>query len=343
MTEDSLFDEYGTVDMTMLLAALDDLDYENYSDRFPSMDSLKMWYMEDGWEVEEYKEDGYSGLIVKKQGNPIDDIDSTMKKAVIASGSDNSSFIEKQEDKYILDVQVFGEEQRERIADIKKYLKRFDGFLKIVVKLPYKQIESNATSVSEDGKTLEWDLANFDLDQHVHAEFSLENTEKGSGMIWYVVGIIILLGVVLAVILILVNEKKKQQAPNAAYGFPQGAGYPMQNMPGSPNMEYPNPNMTGPQNGGYPNPNMPFHQNGGFQGQFGAPQMPQAGGQNPPPFPNPMPGSNPQGVGYPPQNLYGNSQMQRSTMNDDQRFRPKETMGEIPPQGTDENAAEEKK
>ena len=118
----------GTVDMTMLLAALDDLDYENYSDSFPSMDSLKMWYMEDGWEVEEYKEDGYSGLIVKKQGNPIDDIDSTMKKAVIASGSDNSSFIEKQEDKYILDLQVFGEEQRERIADIKKYLKRFDGF-----------------------------------------------------------------------------------------------------------------------------------------------------------------------------------------------------------------------
>ena len=114
--------------MTMLLAALDDLDYEKYSDSFPSMDSLKMWYMKDGWEVEEYKEDGYSGLIVKKQGNPIDDIDSTMKKAVIASGSDNSSFIEKQEDKYILDLQVFGEEQRERIADIKKYLKRFDGF-----------------------------------------------------------------------------------------------------------------------------------------------------------------------------------------------------------------------
>ena len=52
----------------MLLAALDDLDYETYSDSFPSMDSLKMWYMEDGWEVEEYKEDGYSGLIVKKQG-----------------------------------------------------------------------------------------------------------------------------------------------------------------------------------------------------------------------------------------------------------------------------------
>jgi hypothetical protein len=34
--------------------------------------------------------------------------------------------------------------------------------------------------------------------------------------------------------------------------------------------------------------------------------------------------------------------MQRPMMNDDQRFRPKETMGEIPPQGTDENAADDR-
>jgi hypothetical protein len=34
--------------------------------------------------------------------------------------------------------------------------------------------------------------------------------------------------------------------------------------------------------------------------------------------------------------------MQRSMMNDDQRLRSKETMGEMDPQGTGENAADDK-
>ncbi len=322
----------GTIDASMLFAQMDNPEYGMRS-HTSSFDRLKETFGENGWKIRKYREDDYSGYILQKNNIPIEDLQTELSATDPDMVSSGLFAITKKGNHYVIDWPGNTKEREAQISQMKEYLDETGGYYRIVVELPNKPIKSNATKVSNGGKTLEWDLPGMEAGENLYAEFSLENTGKGSGMIWYVVGIVILLGVVLAVILILVNEKKKQQAPNAAYGFPQGAGYPMQNMPGSPNMGYPNPNMAGPQNGGYPNPNMPFPQNGGFQGQFGAPQMPQAGGQNPPTFPNPMPGNYPQGVGYPPQNPYGNPQMQRPMMNDDQRFRPKETMGEIPPQG----------
>jgi uncharacterized membrane-anchored protein YhcB (DUF1043 family) len=98
------------------------------------------------------------------------------------------------------------------------------GYMKMTVNLPVKPSASNATSVSNDGKTLEWDLLNLGPDQSIHLEFVLVN-------IWLIIGLCfvaaaILIGIVLAVVLSL-RKKKAAQMQSQGY-YQQGVGYQQQ-------------------------------------------------------------------------------------------------------------------
>ena len=75
------------------------------------------------------------------------------------------------------------------------------GYMKVVISLPIKPSANNATSVSDDGKTLTWDLLS---ESNIHLEFSLINI----GMI---IGLCVLaLAVVAAVVVIIIIKKGKK-------------------------------------------------------------------------------------------------------------------------------------
>ena len=53
-----------------------------------------------------------------------------------------------------------------------------DSEVSFVIKVPFKAANSNATSMSEDGRVLEWDLLSMDAD-NIHAEFFYRHWQSG--------------------------------------------------------------------------------------------------------------------------------------------------------------------
>ena len=70
-------------------------------------------------------------------------------------------------------------------------------FYDFSVTLPTKAISSNASSVSEDGKTLTWDLKHGELNE-VKFEFRLSNTNMIIGVVACIVDIILLISIIIA-------------------------------------------------------------------------------------------------------------------------------------------------
>lgn len=77
--------------------------------------------------------------------------------------------------------------------------------LTMKVKLPYKALSNNATLVENDGKTLTWDLMNFEK-KAIEFEFEIYNTTNI--IIVVAVGILV---IVLLIVLIINNIKKKNK------------------------------------------------------------------------------------------------------------------------------------
>ena len=94
----------------------------------------------------------------------------------------------------------------------KNYFNMGGAYMKMTVVLPVKPTASNATSVSSDGKTLEWDLLNLGPDQTIHLEFSLIN-------MWLIAGICAAVFVlILIIVLIIVLASRKKKASQMQYG-----------------------------------------------------------------------------------------------------------------------------
>lgn len=83
-----------------------------------------------------------------------------------------------------------------------------DADIKFIVTLPNKPSSHNATEVSEDGKTLTWDLADKDT-QNIEFEFSLINPL----LIYAIIGGAVLL-IIIIIILIIIKRKKKKNKEN---------------------------------------------------------------------------------------------------------------------------------
>lgn len=84
-----------------------------------------------------------------------------------------------------------------------------DADIKFIVTLPNKPTNHNATKVSEDGKTLTWDLADKDT-QNIEFEFSLINPL----LIYAIIGGAGLLIIIIILLIIIKRKKKKNQETN---------------------------------------------------------------------------------------------------------------------------------
>ena len=109
--------------------------------------------------------------------------------------------------------------------------------LKFIVNLPYKAISSNATTTENEGKKLEWNLADQTL-QNIEFEFELYNMSN----IYLLVGGIALI-IIIVVVIIIMNKKK----PNSKEATPVLVSEPNNqpnNLNNQPVLESVTPNDT---------------------------------------------------------------------------------------------------
>ena len=207
----------GKLDVSMLYAMMDMSDYGYDAD---SMTESQMQdYKDQGWDVEEYNQDGFKGYILSKKDITANELGSSMEDTQSElSGGANSVKFSKQGLKYTLDWQVFDREQGEQLSAYKNYFTMSGGYMKITVNLPVKPSASNATYVSEDGKTLEWDLLNLGPEQIIHLEFMLIS-------IWLIIGLCIAACIIILIIVVIVLASRKRKIVQVNQGYyqqPQG-------------------------------------------------------------------------------------------------------------------------
>ena len=127
-----------------------------------------------GYTYEQYKdaEAGFTGYILDRAGVPLQEVNL----------SDMETGMDGQSDASIITVNGNHAEIRfvpiteKNFKDAGTYLpmiETYGGYLRFVLELPTAPTDHNATSVSEDGKTLTWNLTTLSPDEEIFATFDL--------------------------------------------------------------------------------------------------------------------------------------------------------------------------
>lgn len=172
---------------------------------------------EKGYKVEEYTEETENGTLtgvkVSKTFDNIDDITKETEKKIDfvtffeEEGFDDSQIFTKSGSNYKGMFTFDFSQDAEEGMDFSQYDSYFDIQYKIT--LPSKVISSNATNVSEDGKTLTWDLSYGKLNE-VNFEFSFG---KDNTMLFIIIGAVAGVAVI-GVVVFLLMKNKKNKTPN---------------------------------------------------------------------------------------------------------------------------------
>lgn len=198
----------GKMDVELLYAMMDMSDLGGSSSAGLTPEQ-KEEYSKNGWEVRDYSDEGYNGFIVSKKNVDIKDINDTMKKTSENTNQGGNFNISRDGLNYTLKWQVYTDSDKSSREQVTPYIKKSGGYMKFTLNLPSKPISSNATSVSNDGKTLEWDLLNLDESGSIEVTYSLISLPL------IIIAAASLLAVIIAVIVIIVvvNKKKKARMP----------------------------------------------------------------------------------------------------------------------------------
>lgn len=192
-------------------------DYSSYGDTEDEADTMA----EKGFTKEEYNEEGWVGFKLTKKYKNINDISS--KDAVKVELSD---ILDEDKD----EIKVYFQKKESLLkttyianftidmgsgdSSYSSYASSMD--LKYSVKLPVKSDKQNATSVSEDGKTLTWNLTYGKVNE-INYEFSMTNKT-----VYVAAGAIVAI-VIIAIIFVVASKKKKNP-------MPMNGGMPAPNM-----------------------------------------------------------------------------------------------------------------
>ncbi len=188
----------GTSDANILFAEsgslIDDDDLSGFVQKMEQAEK-------EGWTCERYEEEGYVGYTQSIQGKKLSDL------AENFNAGDSDISIEKIGTIYTIDMKVLDDDQLDSLESYGSAIKSSGGYIKFVITLPQKAIESNATSVSSDGKTYTWDLLDME-DDTIHIKFSLINPVP----IIIILCVLILLAiiVVIAIVVFVVMAKKRK-------------------------------------------------------------------------------------------------------------------------------------
>ena len=157
-----------------------------------------------GFTKEKYDEAGYKGYAYTAKIDNIDKITGESEKYNIFGSGENiedSKMFNKEGNKYIANIEY---EANKDVESGSSYSLDLD--FKYVVTLPNKPLSHNATSVSEDGKTLTWDLSSNDTTS-IEYEFSFENNI----MLFIIIGGVIGISAIGAIIILITNMKKNKK------------------------------------------------------------------------------------------------------------------------------------
>lgn len=220
-----------------------------YLDKSLEMDDLKGDKDEDVT-IDKYTEDGFKGYKVVFKVKNIDEISGSKGSDTIndLSNIDDKELFVKNGNKYSLKFTIDDmkevTEQAESSSTEGLNMDMSSIFdLKFVISLPDKPIKHNATSVSDDGKTLTWDLMKQG-DTPIEVEFELAG--KSNTLFLYIgIGVAVLI-VVIILVVALSGKKKKGQAEMTGFApvppvGPQGVNPVGAPVPPVPPVEPPRP------------------------------------------------------------------------------------------------------
>lgn len=151
-----------------------------------------------GFAIEKYQEGKYKGYKIFKNISNIDDISgevATFKLEEYQNISETVVFV-KNGDNYKANFE-FNNDEFSSVEGYEGY-ENVGGEYKFVVTLPNRPISHNASEVSEDGKTLTWNMVDGNL-QNIEFEFSFESNST----IYYIgfaVGIAVIFGLIIAAV-----------------------------------------------------------------------------------------------------------------------------------------------
>ncbi len=218
----------GKADLAMLYAVTSEFTENASEEMIISQEDIAK-FKEEGWEVTDYNEEGFMGFkLVKSDVDLVSLSDELEGESADEMFNSGSLIVNKKGFDYVIDWDVLNGEDMSEMAAYKKYFDMSGGYLSLTVNLPYPPKECNATSISEDGKTLTWNLLEMNQGDTIHVAFSLLNIKMI--MITAAVAAIILIGIIIAVVLIIAGNKKKQVYPQQMQnGYMQGQMNPGQN------------------------------------------------------------------------------------------------------------------
>ena len=159
-----------------------------------------------GFRKEKYEQDGFKGYRYIKSIKSIDDISGDTANFDLEQFEklNDSVLFAKNGNKYKASFELTNEnsESAEGMnADV-----MFD--IRFVVALPSTPTSHNATSVSEDGKTLTWDLLE---EKSKKVEFEFEFDEGSDMITWGISGGVFALGLISLILVIMRNNKIKKE------------------------------------------------------------------------------------------------------------------------------------
>lgn len=181
-----------------------------------------------GFKVEEYKEDSFEGYKMTKTFANIDKISNeeeieTDLSALTSTEEDEQQFFQvkrglfkntykaklKSSDSEDMQDQIGSSEDSSELQgfDTSSLTSQLD--FNLSVNLPYKAISSNAMEVTNDGKTLVWNLLEL-KDEAVEFEFELYNTTVIYVTLGITIGFILVL-IILVLITLRGNKKRRQK------------------------------------------------------------------------------------------------------------------------------------
>lgn len=229
----------GRIDLDMIYAV--DEDYMDSSSMINSLsDEDKSMLAAVGITVSEYSEGGYTGVRVSGEnvklsedvGSALNDIISYDMNILSYSVDGNKVSITAFQDDAESEEPISSSEYGSLIS-----LSGASAKVKITFPEGSKIIESNATSVSDDGLTLTWNLFDISLKDGLRVDFEMPTGASVSltyALIGGGIGAVVII-VILVVILIKYNKKQKAEAAARMYAYGQNsASYaPPQNLPDS--------------------------------------------------------------------------------------------------------------
>ena len=174
----------GTVDIHILYATVDMSSLSDDSDPSSgsvssndSIETTRQNLESIGWKTKEYKNNvngtDYVGFECAKSGIDFDDLESEIQKANEKGLGISGFSLKKDGNKYIFnwDISSSNSDLESQGLDAST-IAGYGGYMKISLAVPNGTISNNATTVSSDGKSLEWDL--FSCTESPNAEFTID-------------------------------------------------------------------------------------------------------------------------------------------------------------------------